>query len=143
VCSHAVAARIRVPSDLREQTLIEMRGAGDDVWASVFKAHGVGAEHLRILSFEGYFETLTAAERGLGVAVGLFPMTSGWVRDGRLAVPLGVRKSIEGGVYVVFRANDPRHALLTEIAAWLREEYAALNPLPDGRIGATKPRRKA
>jgi DNA-binding transcriptional LysR family regulator len=134
VCSLEVARRIRTSDDLRHATLIDMRAAGGDIWAAAFKAQGLDAARQSSLSFEGYFETLTAAERGLGVAFGLFPMTSEWLRQGRLAVPLPWRADIAGGVYLVFRANDPRHALLTEVAAWLREEYSALSPLPPGRI---------
>jgi hypothetical protein len=41
----------------------------------------------------------------------------------------------------VFRDDDPRHALLSEIAAWLREHYAALPALPEGRVAkVAKPR---
>lgn len=134
VCSRELARRIRVSDDLRHETLIDMRAAGGDIWAAALKAQGLDAPRLRHLSFEGYFETLTAAERGLGVAFGLFPMTSEWLRRGRLAVPLPWRAEVEGGVYLVFRANDPRHALLTQVAAWLRDEYSALLPLPAGRL---------
>jgi DNA-binding transcriptional LysR family regulator len=94
----------------------------------------VSTECLRIVSFDSSFETLTAAERGHGVAFGLFPMTTPWVQAGRLAVPFRVRTPIEGGVHFVYRPNDPRGDFLTEVAAWLAEEYACLPPLPHGRI---------
>jgi DNA-binding transcriptional LysR family regulator len=98
---------------------------------------------LRTISFEGYLETLTAAERGLGIAYGLFPMTSEWVRAGRLSVPLKLRYALDGGVFLVFRENDPRHALLTEVAQWMREEYAGLPELPEGRIVHERRQRRA
>jgi hypothetical protein len=60
-------------------------------------------------------------------------MSSEW-SGGRLAIPLSLRVPVDGGLYLVFRNDDPRHALLSEIAAWLREHYAALPALPDGRI---------
>jgi hypothetical protein len=71
-----MARRIRGPSDLARETLIEMRGAGEDAWPRALKALGVHTQRPRTLSFEGYFETLTAAERGLGVAFGLFPVNT-------------------------------------------------------------------
>jgi DNA-binding transcriptional LysR family regulator len=114
-----------------------MCAAGEGSWAAALKARGVEVERLRLLSFEGYFETLTAAERGLGVAFGLFPITTEWVRQGRLAVPLSMRTPVEGGIYLAFRANDPRHALLTEIASWLREQYSALPSLPPCRVAGS------
>ncbi len=134
VCSRDLAKRLRSLNNLGHATLIEMRGAGPDIWASFMKACGVARQPHRILSFEGYFETLTAAERGLGIAFGLFPMTSDWVLRGRLCVPFPLRKPVAGGAYLVFRDNDPRHALLTEIAGWLGEQYSALPSLPAGRI---------
>jgi LysR family glycine cleavage system transcriptional activator len=136
VCNPALAQAIRTPKDLLRETLIEMHGAGRAAWAKLLRAQGIDVDpqQLRMLSFEGYFETLTAAERGLGVAFGLFPMSSEWATSGRLAIPLGLRVPVEGGVYMVFRNHDPRHALLSEIAAWLREHYAALPVLPNGRV---------
>jgi DNA-binding transcriptional LysR family regulator len=87
-----------------------------------------------VLSFETYLETLVAAERGLGVAFGMFPMTTHWLTAGRLAAPLCQRTPIEGGVYLVFRPQDPRRELLVRIAAWLRAEYGRLPALPDGPV---------
>jgi LysR family glycine cleavage system transcriptional activator len=141
VCAPPIARRIQAPKDLLGETLIEMRGAGDDLWVAAMKRSGFADPVLRTLSFEGYFETVTAAERGLGVAFGLFPLTTEWVRQDRLAVPLPVRTEVPGGVYLVFRANDPRHALLTDVAAWLREQYAELEPLAEGRI-ASEPQKR-
>ena len=98
------------------------------------RTQGFGARQLRILTLETYFQTVTAAERGVGVAFGLFPMTTEWVRAGRLAVPFTVRAPIDGGVYLAFRPNDKRRELFLAIADFLRSEYAALPPLPEGRI---------
>ena len=142
VCAPEIAKRLHAPRDLPRETLIEMRGAGTDIWVSYLKRHGSN-EDVRVLTFEGYLETLTAAARGLGVAFGLFPMTSEWVLDGRIAVPFAMRMPIEGGVYLVHRANDPRAALLAEMAEWLREQYAAVPLLPEGRVVEARPRRRA
>jgi len=134
VCSPTLARRLHETSDLLRETLIEMRGAGDNLWASALSLRGLAAPRLNTLSFESYFETLTAAERGLGVAFGLFPITSGWLRQRRLAVPLAWRLDVPGGMYLVYRSDDPRKLLLGEVAGWLRERYAALEPLPEGRV---------
>jgi LysR family glycine cleavage system transcriptional activator len=141
ICSAQLARKVRGERDLTRQTLIEMRGAGEDIWQSLLKARGIAADQLQLLSFESYFETLKAAERGLGVAIGLFPTTTEWVLSGRLAVPLGLRVPVEGGVYMVFRANDPRRELLTEIAAWLKAQYAKLPALPESRVDGRRDKR--
>ncbi|HEX6240018.1 MAG TPA: LysR substrate-binding domain-containing protein [Polyangiales bacterium] len=135
VCSPELARRIRQPADLLRETLIEMRAAGDDIWATALKARGLTpTQPAQALSFESYFETLAAAERGLGVAFGLFPMTSHWITQGRLAVPLAWRTEVPGGVYLVSRHDDPRELLLREVAGWLREQYATLQMLARGRV---------
>jgi LysR family glycine cleavage system transcriptional activator len=143
ICSPQLARKLRSESDLTRHTLIEMRGAADDMWRLLLKARGIAAGELKLLSFESYFETLKAAERGLGVAIGLFPTTTEWVLSGRLAVPLDLRVPVAGGVYMVFRANDPRRELLTEIAEWLKEQYAQLPALPVKRANGKRRGNKA
>jgi LysR family transcriptional regulator, glycine cleavage system transcriptional activator len=128
------ARRLKRTEDLCDETLLEMGGGSDASWPVLMHKHGFGERPLRILGFESYFQALTAAERGLGVAFGLFPMTTEWVQRGRLAVPFKTRTAVEGGVYLAFRAQDRRRALLQEIAAFLAEQYAALPTLPAGRI---------
>jgi LysR family glycine cleavage system transcriptional activator len=134
VANVETAQRLHGASDLCRETLIEMRGSTEGSWADLLRAEGHEDGGARILSFESYFETLTAAEQGLGVAFGLFPMTTEWVLTQRLAVPFARRVPVEGGVYLLFRARHPRHALLTRVADWLCQEYTALPPLPEGRI---------
>jgi LysR family glycine cleavage system transcriptional activator len=143
VTSPSRASKIRRAEDLVRETLIEMRGSTDGAWVSALRAWKVRETPQRILSFESYFETITAAERGLGVTFGLFPMTADWVLRGRLAVPLPVRAPIEGGVYLVFRPDDPRRALLTDIGGWLASEYDGLDPLPAGRIVPSARRKRS
>jgi LysR family transcriptional regulator, glycine cleavage system transcriptional activator len=132
VCKLDLARRLREPADLANQTLIEMR-SGEGSWELAFRLYGIDSPP-RILALESYFETLTAAERGLGVAFGLFPMTTEWVQRRRLAVPFSRRVPVEGGVYLVFRDRDPRQGLFRQIAEWLRSEYAGIPPLPAGRV---------
>lgn len=142
VCSPELAQGIQSPADLSRQTLIEMRGGAEGSWTVAMQRLGV-TEAPQLLALESYFETLTAAERGLGVAFGLFPMTTNWVRQGRLAVPFPTRTPVEGGVYLVFRGADPRRGLLVEIAGWLREQYAELETLRDGRVITARAPREA
>lgn len=136
VCAPELARRIRSREDLCSETLLDMAGSPQGMWSRLMRMHGMRDVPLRVLTLETYFQTLTAAERGVGVAFGLFPMTTEWVRAGRLAVPFETRVKVDGGVYLAFRAGDPRRELFVRIAAFLREEYAALPSLLDGRIVA-------
>jgi hypothetical protein len=91
-------------------------------------------EPLKLLSFEGYIETMRAAEQGLGVAFGVFPMTTEWVTSGRLAVPLPWRIPFLQKISFVHRVTDAQEALYRELTAWLRQQYAELPELPRGRL---------
>jgi LysR family transcriptional regulator, glycine cleavage system transcriptional activator len=134
VCSPERARRVQSREDLCSETLLEMAGSPQGAWAELMRSYGFGEGRLRILTLETYFQTVTAAERGVGVAFGLFPMTTQWVRAGRLAVPFKVRAPVDGGVYLAFRPHDKRRELFLAIADFLRSEYAALPALPEGRI---------
>lgn len=133
VCSPELARAI--PDDMHsgyDHPLIELRGQEHRGWHALVKAQGI-EKRVQFITLETYFETMRAAEQGLGIAFGLFPLTTEWVLQGRLAAPLSIRASLEGGVMWIYRAND-RRPWLAEVGAWLREQYATLPELPSGRI---------
>jgi len=136
VCTAAVARTIRdappAESGAHDHPLIELRGQEHRGWTSLVKAQGV-KKRVSILTLETYFETVHAAEQGLGIAFGVFPITTDWVLKGRLSVPLSIRASLGGGAMWLYRASDPR-PVLPQIGAWLREQFQTLRMLPSGRI---------
>jgi hypothetical protein len=74
------------------------------------------------------------------VAFGVFPVTTPWVDDGSLCVPLSVRSRLAAEVCFVHREVDAADPLYAELACWLRAQYAALPTLPSGRILEARPR---
>jgi LysR family transcriptional regulator, glycine cleavage system transcriptional activator len=146
VCSHALAKGIRSAALLRKQTLIELRGQERRGWQAFMKKQGVREREQpswTLLAFDSYLETMRAAEQGLGVAFGIFPMTTEWVTSGRLAVPLPVRVPFTGKICCLYRKADAVDRLYSELASWLREQYAALPSLASGRIVRTRSARGA
>jgi LysR family glycine cleavage system transcriptional activator len=141
VCSPALAPRLTRLQDLVGLTLIQMRGQESRGWQTFLKAQGLASPNLSVLRLDGYLETLLAAEQGLGVAFGVFPMTSEWVLRGRLAVPFALRIPLPNQISFVHRRGDDR-ALLGELAAWLREQYTQLPALPEGRYPGSARARK-
>jgi LysR family glycine cleavage system transcriptional activator len=135
VCTPALARSIHTTRDLRGQTLIDIRGREHRGWRALLADKGIREDQARFLTFETYFETVRAAEQGLGLAWGLFPMTSDWVKAGRLAVPLRLRTMLSGHIALIHRPADAERFPFIEIGRWLAEQYAALAPLPAGRIG--------
>ena len=135
VCAPAMASQIRGAADLAAQTLIVVRGQerGHDP----FLADGLSlVQARRQLSFDSCFEAMRAAEHGLGVAVGIFPVVTSWVRDARLSVPLALRHTLPGSAYLAYRAADADRFPFRRIAEWLQEQYRALPSLPVGRLVA-------
>jgi hypothetical protein len=66
----------------------------------------------------------------------MFPVATPWVSARRLAVPLAARLSGFGDVYFVHpqqHADEPRLPL-AQIGEFFCQQYAALPPLPTGRI---------
>jgi LysR family glycine cleavage system transcriptional activator len=133
VCSPALATQIRTLEQLRDQTLIEVRGLSRRGWSPFLKKEAKLVPG-QLLSFEGYLETMRAAEQGLGVAFGVFPMTTEWVTSGRLAVPLPVRVPLTAKICFVHRQTDAKDTLYRRLAEWLSAEYATLPALPAGRV---------
>jgi LysR family transcriptional regulator, glycine cleavage system transcriptional activator len=133
VCSHALATQIRTLAQLSDHTLIELRGQERRGLGHFVRKHS-GLAARQVLRFDGYLETMRAAEQGLGVALGVFPMTTDWVLSGRLAVPLPVRLPLAAKTCLVHRVADASDALYGRLADWLREQYSALTPLPAGRL---------
>ena len=133
VCAPELAQHVRKASDLQGHTLIELRSQERRGWRAFMKKQRL-PEPQQLLYFDGYLEVLRAAEQGLGIAFGMFPMATEWVTSGRLAVPLSLRLPFAGKVSFVYRKAEARDPLYAELAAWLRQQYAKLPALPAGRL---------
>jgi LysR family glycine cleavage system transcriptional activator len=132
VCTAAIARELRDGEIEFKHPLIELRGQEHRGWHALMKSRGV-KKRPPVTTLETYYETVRAAEQGLGVAFGVFPITTHWVTGGRLAAPHSVRMPLAGGAMWMYRASDPR-PMLAEIGEWLREQYEMLPGLPSGRI---------
>jgi LysR family glycine cleavage system transcriptional activator len=116
---------IREPRDLAEHTLLDIAGAPDH-WGVVAAQSGFRIGRRK--SFDSYLATLQAAAHAMGVAAGLFPLSTSWVRDGRLAVPLPLR--VPGvAYYLVYRPEDRERPELLSLRSWLSARFATLPPL--------------
>jgi LysR family transcriptional regulator, glycine cleavage system transcriptional activator len=134
VCAPHLAPSIRSALDLCDHTLLDPSGAGERCLQLLLTAHGrPELRTIRTWHFETCFDTLRAAEHGLGVAFGVFPVATPLVHSGKLAVPLVERMAIPGQVCFVHRPDDHRFPF-ADIAAWMTEQYQALPVLPEGRI---------
>jgi hypothetical protein len=104
------------------------------VRAACLKAAGLPVDPSQVRTFETYFETVCAAEHGLGLAFGLFPITTHWVTSGRLAVPFPQRMTLPNFISLVHRHGARAAFSMAALGDWLAAQYAALRVLPEGRI---------
>lgn len=81
----------------------------------------------RDLVLDSFLATMRAAERGLGIAVGLFPVIAPWIRAGRLAAPLDVRFRLPDAYQFVCRKPDRDRLEITAFRTWMQAQFAALH----------------
>ncbi|MFT3922288.1 MAG: LysR substrate-binding domain-containing protein [Myxococcales bacterium] len=96
-----------------------------DPWPVMSKLLGVVLPRERLV-FDSYFASIRAAEKGLGIAIGLFPVTSGPVLEGKLITPLNVRVRTHARYHFVCRREDAARPALGTLRKWLKERFAAL-----------------
>jgi LysR family transcriptional regulator, glycine cleavage system transcriptional activator len=135
VCSPACARDIQSVGDLARRAAIEVRGFPQHGIRAVLASPRRADAQPQPWTFETCLEAVRAAEQGLGVTHGFFPLLTAWVNAGRLAVPLPQRLRLPD-VALVYPCGNAARFPLAELASWLRAEYAALAPLPEGCVPA-------
>jgi LysR family transcriptional regulator, glycine cleavage system transcriptional activator len=105
-----------------------VQGAPDH-WGVI--AASVGFKARNHQRFDSYLSTLQAAAHGVGIALGLFPISSAWVHDGRLVAPLKLRAPA-AAYQLVLRPGDEKRADVAALRHWLAHCFAGL-PALDAR----------
>lgn len=123
--------RVRSPAGLARYPLISLRDQPDP-WDSFARLFGVVLPPERLV-FDSYFASIRAAEKGLGIAAGLFPVTSAAVLEGRLVTPLSLRVRVRARFHFVCRSEDAAQLPFKALREWLRSRFAELPGLPEGR----------
>lgn len=125
--------RIRTSGKWMRYPLISFRDYPDP-WLVLAKLLGVALPRERLV-FDSYFAGIRAAEKGLGIAIGLFPVSSGPVLEGKLVTPLNVRVRTHARFQFVCRREDAARTALVALRRWLEQRFAAL-PSLDSEKGA-------
>jgi LysR family glycine cleavage system transcriptional activator len=117
------------PLALLRYPLIQLRDHLDP-WVRIAAHLGVEVPSERLV-FDSYFACMRAAEKGLGVAFGIFPVVSSLVLEGRLVAPLAMRVRAEAQFHFVCRAADAEHAPFPELCASIRARFDELPAMPE------------
>jgi LysR family glycine cleavage system transcriptional activator len=120
VCSPALAAGLRAPSDLQGAALLQVAHARDD-WPRWLQAAGVQRASSSTPQFEFYGQALQAAADGLGVAMGIRPYIDDDIAAGRLVAPFALSVPKGESWYLVYKRSRMEEPGFTAFRAWIVE----------------------
>jgi LysR family glycine cleavage system transcriptional activator len=123
MCTAKIAAQLKTPSDLAEQTLIHL-SSRRGVWSSWLRAVGCeGLKSRRKLVFDTMPAALEAAAQGRGVAIGIDGLVGEW--DRTLVRPFVHRVPGDASYYLVHRRGDAVRPEVRAFVGWITAEMAA------------------
>ena len=112
-------------SDFEKQTLIHLRSEVND-WERVMQFTGFHFKPEKQLFFDSYDAAIRAAEAGLGLAIGIFPVTHRKVAEGKLTTVIPQHIPVEDAYYLVTRPNTNKSASYGKLSSWLKTVFANL-----------------
>lgn len=128
LCSPGYQARHQMQhlEDMQGKTLIQIQWQEDpwQRWAE-YTQQPLNSGHK--LTLDSFMNSLTAAEQGLGIALGLFPLAYNWIEQGRLVAPFKERIPVDEAYYLVYRPEDQDRAELQLFIRWLVDLFNTLD----------------
>ena len=117
--------------DLHQQTLINIPYE-QDAWGRWAEQAGMQPlESKRQLTLDSYISNLSAAEQGLGVALGLYPLSLPWLKSGRLIKPFSLHIPIPEGYHLVYRPEDAERPDIKAFRKWMVQLFQDLKKQSD------------
>lgn len=132
VCAPKQLSTLRHPRDLAQHTVIHLSAFPEawPRWLATVKAGTVKPK--REVWVDNITQALDAAERGLGVALGLTPLIAPKLAEGRLAMPFTPPVKVDGSYWFVCRRADAARPRLVSLRDWLlglmAEAQTAMQP---------------
>jgi len=121
VCTPAIAQRLRQPSDLGKETLLQVAHSPEE-WPLWLNAAGVKLRTNALgPRFDSYVMALQAALDGVGVAVALRPYVEDDIAAGRLIAPFALAVPKGSAWYLVYRPFRQEDRGFIAFRAWLHE----------------------
>jgi len=112
----------KTKSDWQHQTLIHIRSDVND-WQRFMNGIGFQFKPKKELFFDSYAAGIRAAEEGLGIAIGVFPITNTKITRGRL-IPISNQYSpIEEAFYLVTKHNNNKQDSYRILLRWLKNIF--------------------
>jgi LysR family glycine cleavage system transcriptional activator/LysR family transcriptional regulator of beta-lactamase len=123
VCAPAIAQRLKKPSDLSKECLLQVEHSPEEwpLWLAAarvkLRASALGPR------FDNYAMALQAAVDGVGVAVGLRPYVEDDLASGRLVAPFKLAVPKGQAWYLVYRPFRQDDTALTAFREWLNANF--------------------
>ncbi|GAA3928667.1 LysR substrate-binding domain-containing protein [Litoribacillus peritrichatus] len=108
--------------DWQHQTLIHIRSRVND-WQRFLMSNKLTVQPKKELYFDSYEAGMNAAEAGLGIVMGVFPISRQIVEDGRLVSILDQPYEMEEAFYLVTKPNLVKQANYRQLLNWLRNVF--------------------
>jgi LysR family transcriptional regulator of beta-lactamase len=121
LCSPAIAARLRSPSDLARETLLRSYRSQD--WPDWFRAAGLAVPPIGGPVFDSSWVMIEAALQGAGVALAPPSMFGRELREGRLVRPFH-EEAVTGGYWVTRLKSRQRTEAMSAFENWILEAAA-------------------
>jgi len=114
---------IKTISDFQKQTLIHTRTQVND-WQRFMDNTKYQFKPKKELFFDSYDAAIRAAEEGLGIAIGVFPISNNKIREGRLTTLSDQFFPIEEAFYLVTVPNIYKRESYRILLCWLKEIFS-------------------
>lgn len=122
---------IRSLADIQGKTLINLP-LSSDPWTVLAEEMKLGPlQPHQEITLDSYLSNLTAAEQGLGLALGLLPLIFPLLQKQRLVAPFDVQFRIDETYWIVFRPEDSKRKELQLFKRWLLDLFAGLQAQSD------------
>lgn len=113
---------IETHADWQQQTLIHIRKDTND-WQRFMAQTGIKFTPKKELYFDSYTAAIRAAEEGLGVAIGIYPIIQTKLLSGTLCSLSPKFAPLEESFYLVTQANQNKHLNHAALLQWLKQVF--------------------
>lgn len=129
------------PQDIVGKEVIQLPMAPEawQIWCEAAGVTGFNLEHN--LSLDSLLANMQAAERGVGIAIGVIPLIYPWLTNGRVVCPFDTAIEVDEGYYFVYREDDKDRPEIHQFKTWVQDLFNRHFVRPnDFQVNITQPK---